>query len=176
MTAGVSNFFVAQAKSTLGSFNAYVGAAITIYDAVKDFISDSNFSKTTTIKNITGAYIWNWYESVDFMFVKNASKSDAYQSLALVTSTVSGSSALSVPTFSYSSTTGATIGAHIDQGPSQPFSFTALYHRDGSKAIDYYLAGPTGYSFITEVDLRGVDGKVVETIKPLQPNGMAFVY
>lgn len=70
---------VSAATTTLGSFNSYVGATITIYDAVKNFISDS------------------------------------YQSLALITSTVSGASAYSIPTFSYASTTGATTNATINQ-------------------------------------------------------------
>ncbi|WP_144024667.1 hypothetical protein [Paenibacillus odorifer] len=166
---------MSAATTTLGSFNSYVGATITIYDAVKNFISDSNFSKTTTVKNISASYTWNWYESVDFMFIKEASKSDSYQSLALITSTVSGASAYSIPTFSYASTTGATTNATINQGSSKQFSYTALYHRDSSAAINYYLSGPTATSFITKITLTGIDGKTVQTITPAMPMGMGYL-
>ncbi|MEK5415520.1 hypothetical protein BSK49_08355 [Paenibacillus odorifer] len=175
LQAGVSNLLVSAATTTLGSFNSYVGATITIYDAVKNFISDSNFSKTTTVKNISASYTWNWYESVDFMFIKEASKSDSYQSLALITSTVSGASAYSIPTFSYASTTGATTNATINQGSSKQFSYTALYHRDSSAAINYYLSGPTATSFITKITLTGIDGKTVQTITPAMPMGMGYL-
>ncbi|OMC75398.1 hypothetical protein BK121_05290 [Paenibacillus odorifer] len=130
---------VSAATTTLGSFNSYVGATITIYDAVKNFISDS------------------------------------YQSLALITSTVSGASAYSIPTFSYASTTGATTNATINQGSSKQFSYTALYHRDSSAAINYYLSGPTATSFITKITLTGIDGKTVQTITPAMPMGMGYL-
>ncbi|WP_139331008.1 MULTISPECIES: hypothetical protein [Paenibacillus] len=130
---------MSAATTTLGSFNSYVGATITIYDAVKNFISDS------------------------------------YQSLALITSTVSGASAYSIPTFSYASTTGATTNATINQGSSKQFSYTALYHRDSSAAINYYLSGPTATSFITKITLTGIDGKTVQTITPAMPMGMGYL-
>ncbi|WP_339190432.1 hypothetical protein MKY54_10620 [Paenibacillus sp. FSL P2-0121] len=130
---------MSAATTTLGSFNSYVGATITIYDAVKNFISDS------------------------------------YQSLALITSTVSGASAYSIPTFSYASTTGATTNATINQGSSKQFSYTALYHRDSSAAINYYLSGPTTTSFITKITLTGIDGKTVQTITPAMPMGMGYL-
>ncbi|WP_139330050.1 MULTISPECIES: hypothetical protein [Paenibacillus] len=135
---------MSAATTTLGSFNSYVGATITIYDAVKNFISDS------------------------------------YQSLALITSTVSGASAYSIPTFSYASTTGATTtgattNATINQGSSKQFSYTALYHRDSSAAINYYLSGPTATSFITKITLTGIDGKTVQTIPPAMPMGMGYL-
>lgn len=176
LNVGVSNLIRTVATTTLGSFDTYIGLGITVYDAVKSFISDSNFSQTTTVQDIKSSYTWNWYESVDFMFVKVANKSDSYQNLALVTSTVNGAVAYAIPTFTYNTKTGATKSASINQGPSKSFSYTALYHRDGSAAVNYFLSGPTKYSFVTKINLTGIEGKTVETIIPAQPIGMGALY
>jgi len=77
------------------------------------------------------------------------------------------------------SSNGATKSATINQGTPKSFTYTALYHRDGSAAVNSYLSGPTQYSFITKVPLKGIDNKTINTINtitPLQPIGMGAVY
>lgn len=68
--AGATNLAATVAKDAAKTISLPINIGLTVYDYVKDFVTDSNFSKTTVIENISVNYSYLWYENVDFMYVK----------------------------------------------------------------------------------------------------------
>ncbi len=83
--------------------SAPVDITLQVYDAVKNFINDANFSKTTEVTDIQVNYTYAWKESIDFMYVKEASKNDDTQVLAFISSSVFGGVNWTIPIFTYKS-------------------------------------------------------------------------
>ncbi|MEC0371820.1 hypothetical protein [Paenibacillus chibensis] len=167
-----SNSFVAASENLMftvmktagGTISDGVGIAISFYDAVKSFISDANFTKTTVVNNVKITYQTNQYQSIDFMYVKVKSNSDTTQKLTFVTNEVSGDTAALIPTFTYGPN-GATSGSSSIPVTKQ-FSYKAPKHRDGSQAVASFLdpVYQPGQSFLNELQVTGIKGNIIHYI------------
>lgn len=145
-----------------------VDVVLTVYDAVADFVKDTNFSRKTEVTDIQVNYSWSYIQSFDFMYVKKVGSSDDTQVLSYRSSNISGDFSWNIPTFAYKSN-GAIKSTKIKQG-SKSFSNTPTGHRKGDLAVAAYLdpAKPST-SFVTRLELIGIESKKLKTINGTLP-------
>ncbi|MGE6575722.1 hypothetical protein [Paenibacillus xylanexedens] len=145
-----------------------VDIALTVYDAVADFVKDVNFGRSTEISDVRANYTWSYTQTVDFMYVKKSGTADSSQNLAFVSTAVSGIYNWTIPSFTYKSN-GAIKQPNLITGQKR-FSSTSSGHRNGSLAVAAFLdTFQPRNSYVTRIDLTGVENKTVKTISPLAP-------
>ncbi|GIP18219.1 hypothetical protein J40TS1_38610 [Paenibacillus montaniterrae] len=165
---GLQNFVLTAAKEGVSTINTGVGIALTVYDAVKSFISDSNFTKSTTVSNVKASYTTSFYETIDFMYVKKVGQQDKDQVLSFVTNSMTGKTSWVVPKFSYNKYNGATESVEHVTG-TRSFDYKATGHRNGSFAVHAYVDPMFGsHSMVTRVQITGIEDQTVQTIIPRQ--------
>lgn len=121
------NFVTTVVKTGVSKLSAPVDITLQVYDAVKNFINDANFSKTTEVTDIQVNYTYAWKESIDFMYVKEASKNDDTQVLAFISSSVFGGVNWTIPIFTYKSN-GAVKNITFQNGQKKATNITILVH------------------------------------------------
>lgn len=157
---------VKEGASTIGK---PVDVAITVYDAVKNFVNDSNFDRTTIISDITANYTVSWFENIDFMYVKKVGESDDKQFLTFMSSAVAGETTWVLPTFSYKAS-GAVKSVKNVVGSRSFNYYSTTAHRNGSMAVAALLdpSAPRN-AYITYAEIKGAGGKSIGLIPVATP-------
>lgn len=159
--AAATGLIVTSAKEG-ASLIPGVDIAITLYDAIKQAITD--FSSTTEVTNITSSFNWDYNMNVDFMYVKKEGQSDTSQFLSFRSSEVFGAVSWSIRNFSYKKGTNIVTSTNFITG-SRQYKNTPSRHKNGSSAVTAYLnPGSSTTAFVTKLDFTGIDGKVFKSV------------
>lgn len=146
-----------------------IDITLQVYDAVKNFINDANFNRTTEVTDIKVNYTYSWWENVDFMYVKKANESDNKQSLSFISTSVYGRINWTIPNMTYKSN-GAVKNVTFsnDQRSYEYYDTTA--HRNGSFAIASYLDPyARRYAYVSTANLLGIGNKTIKSIPVKTP-------
>ncbi|MCC3372380.1 hypothetical protein [Cohnella sp. REN36] len=167
--AAAANLAITVMKEGVSQLYGPLDATITVYDALKSFVTDANFSRTTEVTDIKANYTYGWYENIDFMYVKKLGEADDKQKLTFTSSAVYGNISWTIPEFSYKSN-GAVqkLSFNTDQRPFSYYNTTA--HRNGSFAVAAYLdpSAPRN-AYITWAEMRGFQNKLIKTVPVATP-------
>lgn len=157
--AAATGLIVTSAKEG-ASLIPGVDIAITLYDAIKQAITD--FSSTTEVTNITSSFNWDYNMNVDFMYVKKEGQSDTSQFLSFRSSEVFGAVSWSIRNFSYKKGTQIVTATNFITG-SRQYKNTPSRHKNGSSAVTAFLKS-SSTAFVTKLDFTGIDGKVFKSV------------
>ncbi|MBU5354296.1 hypothetical protein KQI74_18570 [Paenibacillus barcinonensis] len=170
------NLVTTIAKAGASELSGPVDITLQVYDAVKSFINDANFSRTTEVTDIKVNYTYSWWENIDFMYVKKANESDDKQRLTFTSNSVSGRINWTIPNMTYKSNgTVKNVTFTNDQRNFDLYNTNA--HRNGSFAVAAYL-DPYAQknAFVTVANLRGVGDKTVKAIPVKTPSTPALLF
>ncbi|NUU58560.1 hypothetical protein HP548_31245 [Paenibacillus taichungensis] len=146
-----------------------IDVTITIYDALKSFVNDANFGRTTIIPDITTNYTVSWYQNIDFMYVKKQGDSDNNQELTFMSSAVAGETTWVIPTFNYK-VSGATKSVKNVVGSNTYNYYNTVAHRNGSMGVAAYLnPSAARNAYVTYAAIIGVGGKNIGLIPVATP-------
>lgn len=163
------NLVTTLVKTGASELSGPIDITLQVYDAVKSFINDANFSRTTEVTDIKVNYTYSWWENVDFMYVKKANESDNKQSLSFISTSVYGRINWTIPNMTYKSN-GAVKNVTFsnDQRSYEYYNTTA--HRNGSFAVAAYLDpyAPRN-AYVTTANLLGVGNKTIKAIPVKAP-------
>lgn len=163
------NFITTVVKAGAAKLGAPVDITLQVYDAVKNFINDANFGRTTEVTDIKVNYTYSWWENVDFMYVKEANKSDDYQKLSFISTSVYGAINWTIPNMTYKSN-GALKNVTFSNDQRSYNYYDTTAHRNGSLAVAAYLDpyAPRN-AYVTSADLLGVGNKTIKSIPVKTP-------
>jgi len=170
------NFITTIVKEGASKLGAPVDITLKVYDAVKNFISDANFGRTTEVTDIKVNYTYSWWENVDFMYVKKENESDDKQSLTFISTSVYGAINWTIPNMTYKSN-GALKNVTFSNDQRSYNYYNTTAHRNGSFAVNAYLDpyAPRN-AYVTTANLLGVGDKTIKSIPVKTPSHPGLLF
>jgi hypothetical protein len=166
--AGAQNLVKSVASSAAGTIPG-AGIAISIYDALKSFVS--GISTTTEVTLASVSYAWSTSTTVTFEFVRLENQSDDYQTLTFIHSKVMGYIGYQIPRgSSYKTAGGQTVYfPSLDQQKQFVFVYPHPVVEE-SPSLYGYVHGKMVDARVSSVQLSGPESKSVQKIYPCYPN------
>lgn len=151
----------AAVSSTLGHSNEILGFVKTAYDLLKESI---NIDSSTTITDIKAAYTWNTVETCSFIFIFD--ENIGSYKLGARYHKVSAAIGVSIPELVLDgSDSRPDIRQWSTRGSANPKNYDSV-----EKAIYYFNDSAKYTSSITTVDIKGIEGKSVESVSLRNPS------
>lgn len=169
LEAATTNLISATIKAGASEINTPTSVIITVYDAVKGFVSDVNFGRKTIIPDITVNYTVSWFQNIDFMYVKKLGESDDKQVLTFMSSAVSGETTWVTPEFKYKVNGAVKSVKNLVDSRRMEYYYPGA-HRNGSMAVAA-LFNPSAprHAYVTYAEIIGAGGKSVGLIPVATP-------
>lgn len=166
--AGSMNILQTAASAGIGEIPG-AGVVLSIYDAVKGFVS--GISKTTVIEDADIVYSWSQTTTAVFSYVKPNGASDNEQSLTYISTKVNAAIGYQFPTFIYTNTSGGSVSVspNVIQGKRSITATPSGYDSTPNAIRAYLNTGNQTRATVDSIQITGIESDTVAYIYPVSP-------
>lgn len=150
----------------------YAGYAVTIYDLAKEVVE--NFKTESIVNNLDASYHWSLPEACAFVYLASDVVPGVYTQIGVFNKVIG-------------SVSGTLLSVEFDKDKWESTGVTQTYIYDVNMVAPYFGAGSycikeyfDGKGFVEErvksIDILGIDGETVTTVKLLNPDIPAAIH